>query len=116
MPFDAGLAARVRAQLARRRGITERRMFGGLAFLLDGKMLCGVTRDDLMVRVGPDAQAEALALPGARPMDFTGKAMRGFVFVDADGTASDAALERWVARALAFGATLRAEAPGARKR
>ncbi|HEX9795103.1 MAG TPA: TfoX/Sxy family protein [Planctomycetota bacterium] len=102
MAFDEAIAARLRAALARRRGIEERRMFGGLAFLAGGHMACGVVDAKLMVRVGPDGHADALRQPHARPMDFTGKPLRGFVYVEAPGFAADADLEAWIARALEF--------------
>lgn len=113
MAYDEGLAARVRESLEERRGISEKKMFGGLAFLLDGKMCVGVVRDDLMVRVGPDAYAAALRKSHAREMDFTGRAMKGFVFVGAAGVESDAQLGRWIELGLS-GAT--AAAPGAGRR
>jgi TfoX/Sxy family transcriptional regulator of competence genes len=106
------LAAGVRAALAGRGALREVRMFGGLCFMLDGNMVAGVFRDDLLVRVGADAQAEALARPGARPMEMRGRVMRGYVVVDAAGL-SKAALEGWVREAAAFVATLPAKAPKA---
>ena len=77
MAFDPGLAERIRDLLAGRRGVGERKMFGGLAFLLDGRMVVGIIDRTLMARVGPDRHADALALPHARPMDFTGRPMKG---------------------------------------
>ncbi|MGB0953378.1 MAG: TfoX/Sxy family protein [Planctomycetota bacterium] len=82
--------------------VIEKKMFGGVAFMVQGRMSCGVTKDSLMVRVGPDAYEAALKLKGAREMDFTGRPMRGFVHVDQDGFASKRALEAWVKRSLAF--------------
>ena len=106
MAYDEGLAERVRAVLAIRGDHRERKMFGGLAFMADGNMACGVVGDTLMVRVGPDAYADALAQPGAREMDFTGKAMKGMVYVDADGVAEDDALGAWVDRGLTYARSL----------
>lgn len=106
MAFDEQLAARVEMLIGARDGVASRRMFGGIAWMLDGNMACGVVRDDLMLRLGPDGAAAALTEPGARPMDFTGRPMRGYVFVDAEATAPDASLAAWVERALAFAATL----------
>lgn len=103
MACDEGLAERVREVVG---PCVERAMFGGLAFLRDGHMACGVLGDELVVRVGPDAYDEALGLPHVRPMDFTGKPLRGYVYVAAEGLASDAALAAWVARGTAFVATL----------
>jgi TfoX/Sxy family transcriptional regulator of competence genes len=101
MAFDEKLAGRVRKVLAARRGITEKRMFGGLCFLARGNMCCGVVGGDLVVRVGPDAYEAMLARPHARPMDFTGRPLRGFVFVSARGLASARGLRTWVERGLA---------------
>lgn len=82
MAIDPALAGRVRAALDGRRGLGETRMFGGLCFTLNGNMLCGIHRDRLMFRVGRAQHERALARPGARPMDITGRPMHGFVFVD----------------------------------
>ncbi len=96
MAYDESLADRVREVLADQSGVTEKRMFGGLTFLVGGNMCCGVSGSDLMVRVGPKAYDEALARPHAREMDFTGKPLKGFVFVGPEGYASDADLRAWV--------------------
>ena len=106
MAYDETLAERVRGSLAGRSGIDERRMFGGLAFMLDGNMCCCVTERGLMVRVGPDAYDDALAQPYAGVMDMTGRPMRGWVLVEFDGLASDASLARWVTQGADFAATL----------
>lgn len=96
MAYDEGLAQRVRELLEPYRGALERKMFGGLAFMLDGNMCVGIVGDELMVRVGPDRYDEALAQPHAREMTFTGRAMRGMVYVDPDGLDDDDALAAWV--------------------
>ncbi len=106
MAFDEALAARVRKSLGERPGLSERKMFGGLAFLLHGNMCCGVNNDDLMVRVGPDAREPALSRPHARPMDFTGRPMKAFVYVGPGGTKTDDDLRAWIARGLAFAESL----------
>lgn len=106
MAYSEDLAYRVRAALAQQDGVTERKMFGGLAFMVGGHMCCGITGDELMVRVGPEQHAAALAQPHAREMDFTGKAMRGFVYVAEEGLAEDAEVAAWVGRGLAFVQTL----------
>lgn len=106
MPFNEELAARVRAALGPVTGLTEKKMFGGLAFMLNGNMCVGVTNDDLMVRVGPEQHAELLALPYARPMDFTGRPMKGFVFVGLEGTQEAEELQEWVGRGVEFAETL----------
>lgn len=87
-------------------GITEKRMFGGIAFLLCGNMAVGVTGDDLMVRVGPDATDAALARPGARIFDMTGRPMRGWIVVAAEAVAQDEELGAWVDEGHGFAASL----------
>jgi len=106
MPYDESLATRVRALVATREGYSERKMFGGLCFMLNGNMFAGVVRDDLMLRVGKDAFDEALTRPGAKPMDFTGRPMAGMVFVEPQGHASDDALEAWLNDALTYVETI----------
>jgi len=102
MAYDEALAERIRGVLRGRDDVQERKMFGGIAFMVAGRMACGVIRDDLMVKVGPEANDEALAQPHTRPMDFTGRPMRGMVYVAPAGVATDAELERWVERAVSF--------------
>ena len=109
MAYDENLAARVRASLVGYSVIDERRMFGGLAFMLSGNMCCCVTEHGLMVRVGPDAYEDALAEPYAGLMDLTGRPMRGWVLVELEGVASDAALTRWVTQGAEFAGTLPAK-------
>ncbi len=96
MAYDEPLAERIRRALCPRAGITERKMFGGLAFLLGGKMFCGIVKDDLMVRVGPERYEEALGRPHVRPMDFTGRPMNGYVFVAPAGCSTEKAVRAWV--------------------
>lgn len=102
MAYDEALAARVRARLAGRRGLAERRMFGGLCFLVNGHMCAGIVGSTLMLRVGPERYAEALARPHAREMDFTGRPLKGMIYVDSPGVAGSAALGGWLNLALAF--------------
>lgn len=109
MAFDAGLAQRVREVLASQPGVTERAMFGGLAFLVDGKMFVGINHTSLMARVGPERHADALAQPHVRPMDFTGRPMRGYVYIDAPGLREDHDLAAWVQWCAAFVAALPAK-------
>ena len=109
MAFDETLAQRVRDALSDQPGITERRMFGGLAFMLHGNMCCCVNQSSLMTRVGPDAYTAALAQPHAGLMDLTGRPMPGWVLVAPDGLATDAGLSEWIGRATAFTATLPAK-------
>ena len=106
MPYDEDLAARVRRELASRSDVTERKMFGGIAFMVAGNMCCGVTGEDLMLRLGAEGADAALDDLHTRPMDFTGRPMAGFVYVASEGTATAPALRRWVDRALDFAATL----------
>ena len=106
MAFDAQLADRVRRALAGQRGLVEKQMFGGVAFMLRGNMCCGVLRDDLVVRVGPSAHAEELRRPHTRVMDFTHKPMKGYLYVAPKGVATAAALRSRLKPAIAFVATL----------
>ena len=108
MAIDEGLAERIREVLGSAR-ITERKMFGGLVFMSRGHMFIGIAKDALMVRVGPTAYATSLKRPHAREMDFTGRAMKGYVFVDPPGFEADAALASWVQAGLSFVATLPAK-------
>ena len=111
MAFDEDLAARTRAALGDVRGVTEIRMFGGLCFTVHGNMAVGVTGDDLMVRLPPEDGEAALAQPGVRPMDFTGKPMKGFVYVGPQGLKTERMLIGWVSRGVAFAATLPPKKP-----
>jgi len=97
MAFDEKLVERVRKELEGRRGVEERKMFGGLTFMVRGNMACGVDKDRLMVRVGPEGMEAALKRPHAKPMDFTGRPMKGFVFVEPAGL-KGRALASWVQR------------------
>ena len=109
MAYDEGLADRIRGALAKHPGVSERKMFGGLCFMVQGNMACGVVGDELMVRVGPDGYEAALAEPHAREMDFTKRPMRGMVYVGREGIESDEGLEDWVDRGAAFALSLPAK-------
>ena len=109
MAYNEELALRIRVALGGHDGVVEQKMFGGLAFMLKGNMCVGVTGDDLMVRVGAGGLEDALAQPHARPMDFTGRPMKGFVYVDSAGTEKDDSLEQWVQRGAAFAGSLPAK-------
>ncbi len=102
MAYDEILADRLRDCFAGQKDIAEKKMFGGLAIMLSGNMCCGVTDDRLMARVGPDHYQEALARPHASEMDFTGKPLKGFVYVAAEGIATGKALREWVDLCEAF--------------
>ena len=95
MPYDPHLAERMRKALQTRAGIVEKKMFGGYCWMLHGNMLCGVEVGRFMFRVGKEQEADALSRPGARPMDITGKPMKGFVWVGAD-EAEGKDLEAWI--------------------
>jgi TfoX/Sxy family transcriptional regulator of competence genes len=105
MAYDGVLADRIRNVLAARADVTEREMFGGIAFMLAGNMACGVIGEDLMVRLGPDAD-RALEEPHTRPMDFTGRPMKTTVYIDPEGTSSDEDLARWVDAGADFASSL----------
>lgn len=96
MAFDAGLAERLRDLLRTRQQVSERKMFGGLAFMVSGHMCVGIIGETLMARVGPLRYAEALRRKHVREMDFTGKPMKGYVYEAAEGIVEDAALEAWI--------------------
>jgi TfoX/Sxy family transcriptional regulator of competence genes len=105
MPYDEELAERVRDVLGPRDRVVERKMFGGLAFMVGGHMTCGIVRDELMLRLGEEEAEKALERSHVRPMDFTGRPMRGMVFVESAGL-EGRALRGWVERAVAFTASL----------
>lgn len=106
MAFDEGLATRVREQIGEGGRVQEKRMFGGLCFLVEGNMACGIVGDTLMVRVGPAAYEEALRGAHAREMDFTGRGMRGMVYVAPEGVAEDRDLAHWVGLGRTFAESL----------
>jgi TfoX/Sxy family transcriptional regulator of competence genes len=104
--FDEGLAERIRGLTHDQPDMYERKMFGGLCFMHQGNMCFGIVGSELMVRVGVDAYAEALAIPHAREMDFTGRSMRGMVYVAESGISEDDDLNVWVRRGIAFAESL----------
>lgn len=95
MPFDEGMAKRLREIFEGRDDVVEKKMFGGIAFMHENIMCCGIVTDTLMARVGPDNYQSTLARPHAREMDFTGKALKGFVYVGPAGFADDVNRRRW---------------------
>lgn len=107
MAFDEDLAARIRRVMEKKRGIVERKMFGGLAFLLNGRMFCGVLGRDLVVRLGAERGQAALKRPYVRLMDFTGRPMKGYVYVAPGGLKTDRALRAWIQRAIRFTSSLK---------
>ena len=106
MAFDESLAARIRDALARKNGIDARKMFGCICFLLNGNALAGVWKDRLIARLGPDEGEAALGEPHVRAFDITGKPMRNWVAVEAQGIEDDDQLKAWVERAVKFVRTL----------
>ena len=106
MAYDETLAGRLRGALRGAGTVSEKKMFGGIAFMLNGNMCCGVINDLLMARVGPEAYAGALERPHARPMDFTKRPMKGYVYVEPGGLRSDEELAEWVGKCVEFVRTL----------
>ncbi len=106
MAFDESLADRIRAVVGDRGDVTEKQMFGGLAFLLDGKMFCGIVKDELMVRVGPDRYDVSLGKRHVRKMDFNGRPMKGYVFVEPAGCSKTSAVKAWVEKGIDFASSL----------
>lgn len=111
MAFDEQLAQRVRREIGGRAGMIEKKMFGGLAFLLDGNMSCGVLGAELIVRLEHAQAAAALAEPGTREFDITGRPMKGWLMVGGAALRDDRVLAQWVRRSLAFAATLPKKPP-----
>src|SRR6516164_4612662 len=109
MAFDESLAARIRQHLARRKSVEEKKMFGGVGFLLNGNMLVGVWKDSLIVRLGPEEGDEALKEPHVKEFDITGRAMKGWVLVAPEGVDADEQLKGWIERAVKFVKTLPAK-------
>lgn len=104
--YDEKLAERIRRTLTGRKGLTEKKMFGGISFMLGGNMCCGVVNTDLVVRVSPEDYEKTLDEPHTRPMDFTGRPLRGFVYIGPEGYRTDKDLSKWVKRAVDFAASL----------
>jgi len=102
MAFSEELAERIRQGLARKKGIEEKRMFGGIGFLLNGNMLVGVWKESLIVRLGPEEGGEALKEPHVKEFDITGRPMKGWVLVAPQGVEDDEQLRGWVRRGVKF--------------
>jgi hypothetical protein len=107
MAFDQGLAERIRKHLTQQKGLTEKRMFGGLAFLLNGNMCCGVHQRELIVRLDPAQTVAALTEPHTRVFDLSGRPMKGWILVEPAGLANEPALAKW----LRFGTNYAASLP-----
>jgi TfoX/Sxy family transcriptional regulator of competence genes len=106
MAFDEGLARRIRKRLAVHKGLTEKKMFGGLAFLLNGNMCCGVHRRELIVRLEPAQTEAALAEPDTRIFDLSGRPMKGWILVEAPGLADEPSLAKWLRLGTNYAASL----------
>jgi TfoX/Sxy family transcriptional regulator of competence genes len=102
MAFDENLAERIRHALARKKGIEERKMFGGICFMLHGNMLVGVWKNSLIVRLGEDQGEEAMLEPHVKPFDITGRPMKNWVLVKLEGIEDDDQLKGWIQRAVKF--------------
>ncbi len=109
MAYDEKLAGRVRGLLAKRKAIAEKKMFGGVAFLLNGNMCVGLHGEELIVRLNPEETDQALAKPHTRIFDMTGRPMKGWILVKSAGVASEDALARWVNEGLSYAASLPAK-------
>ena len=109
MAFDESLAERIRQRLARRKNIEEKKMFGGIGFLVNGKMCVGVWKDSLVVRLGSEQGDEALMEPFVKEFDITGRAMKGWALVAPNGVEDDDQLNEWLQRAVKFVRTLPAK-------
>jgi TfoX/Sxy family transcriptional regulator of competence genes len=107
MAYDEAVAERVRGLLASESGLSEKKMFGGIGFLINGNMACGVNKSALIVRIDPATQSSAMAEPGARDFDLSGgRPMKGWIMVDPEGYAKAAQLKKWVTRGVAFARSL----------
>jgi TfoX/Sxy family transcriptional regulator of competence genes len=106
MPYDKGLTQRVREILEEEPGFDEKKMFGGICFLLFGNMVCGIVRDDLILRVGAERYEEEMKQPHTRKFDLTGKALRGWIMVLSRALDSDEDLSDWIQKAVKFVRTL----------
>ena len=102
MAYDEALANRIGIILKDQPNVVGKNMFGGIAFMVNGNMCCGVVKETLMLRVGAENYETLLSLPHAREMDFTGKSMKGMIYVDPEGFKTEAELKTWVERGLEF--------------
>lgn len=111
MAYDEGLAERIREILIDRTDVVEKKMFGGLCFMVSDHMSCGIIKDTLMARVGPDNYGRCLKMNHAREMDFTGKSLKGMVYVSPEGLESDSDLKNWISYCLEFVTSLPPKKP-----
>ncbi len=115
MAFDEGLAERIRGVFQGRLDVAEKKMFGGLCFMVQDHMCCGIVEDRMMLRVGPEQYEACLSETHAHVMDFTGKPLKGMIYVDAAGIEQDGDLRGWISRALAFVESLPPKKPKKKK-
>ncbi len=106
MAYDENLATEVRAALGEQDGLSERKMFGGIGFMLHGNMCCGIQKSDLILRLGPDRGAEALHDPHMKPFDTTGRPMKGWAVINANALEDEVELSHWVQQSADFALTL----------
>jgi TfoX/Sxy family transcriptional regulator of competence genes len=106
MAYDEKLAERIGTALPDRDDVSDRKMFGGIAFMVGGNMACGIMGDALLARVGADATDDALEEPHTRPAEMGGRTMKGYVLVEPEGIADDESLQQWVDRCVAFAESL----------
>ena len=106
MAYDETLAQRIRAALPAVPELIEKKMFGGIAFMVAGNMACGVSKNDLMVRISPEATAAALAQPNVRMFDMTGRPMKGWILVEPAGVETESDLKHWIAQGIAYAQSL----------
>lgn len=109
MAYNVRLAQRMRESLAEINDLEEKKMFGGVGFLIQGNMACGVNGDDIIVRVGPERYEEALSHPSTRPFDMTGRPMSGWVVLSTEGVMDEADLKRWITLGVEYARTLPAK-------
>jgi len=112
LPYDEGLAERLRKTLKGTRGLEEKKLFGGVGFLVNGNMACGVHKQELMLRIDPAGHEAALQQPHVRVFDITGRPMKGWVLVAAEGFRTQAGLAKWVRKSVAYAQSLPAKGPG----
>src|SRR5512143_3899414 len=106
MADDERLAGRMRAKLKSTRGLTEKKMFGGVGFLINGNMACGVNKQDLLLRLSDEDFEKALKQPHVRVFDMTGRPMKGWVLVSSEGAATDRTLQAWIKKAVTYARSL----------
>ena len=109
MAFDDALAERIRKRLGRRKSLTEKKMFGGIGFILGGNVACGVHEKEMIVRVAPGETGTLLREPHTRRFDLTGRPMNGWILVEPSGLTTDGALDKWIDVGATYAASLPAK-------